>query len=108
MTNRVAGFARELGQSRDFVEVGIVVCDQARTVFGTHQNVVALMSASGRPLISVDDVVTLTDEHRLAYFDDLWIMDPFTRAMGDRRVPTGDAEVPPGSWVELAREWLHR
>ena len=76
--------------ARDFIEVAEAVCELGRTELGLTQSIVTLQARDGRPLITVDDCVTVTDEQRIAWFMGAWRRDPLLAAMREHQAPAGE------------------
>ncbi len=87
---RLPVIARRLQDAHDFIGVAKVVCELGPRLFGLHQCAVMLHASSGRPVLAVDNVPNVPDEQRLAYLDELWMTDPYLRALREHHVPIGE------------------
>jgi DNA-binding CsgD family transcriptional regulator len=76
----LVAIARELQRARDFVEVGVIVCERSKDLFDSIGTSIVWLSENGRPLMSVDDL-PVADEHRIHYFRTLWATNKFLREL---------------------------
>lgn len=90
--SRLREFGEAVGRAQGFVEVAKLVCVATKRLCDLDRCTVSLYSASGQPVLTVDQRTDLTDEQRLRALDaSSWRADPLNAAMRASQVPVRDA-----------------
>jgi hypothetical protein len=82
--------ASRLCDANDFVGIAVQVCAVASQL-GASECAMTLYAQSGRPVLRVDNVPSLSRNHRVDYFAQHWIGDPTLRALREHHAPIEDA-----------------
>jgi len=82
----VPEIAYRLAKTADFVAAAGVVCRATRELLGVHQTCISLHAPSGQPVLAVDNIPRITDEHRVSYFQGVWRHDPHLAALRAHQV----------------------
>lgn len=99
----VPEIACRLVKTADFVAAAGVVCRATRELLGVHQACVTLHAPSGQPVLGVDNIPRVTDEHRLAYFHGVWRDDPHLAALRAHQV--GLEALDMGELMRITRDY---
>jgi DNA-binding CsgD family transcriptional regulator len=91
-------------EATNFIEVARAICRLGREVFELTQCAVVLTSSAGRPVLGVDNVADITDEHRLEFFRETWVLDPLLREVLIHHAPVGDELMGQKRFMKLARD----
>jgi DNA-binding CsgD family transcriptional regulator len=91
--SKLRGFGRRLTETCNFVDVAKLVCLETKRLYDLDQCIVMQHSASGRPVVAVDNLRTADDAHRLRWVSlDHWKHDSMHRALLEQQTPITDEE----------------